>query len=338
MNALVTGATGFLGGHLTRRLLSEEDGVRILARSAERASELRDAGAEVRVGDLRDPEAIRGLAEGVDVVYHLASAIAGPWEDFEAVDVRGTERLLEEAARAGARRFVYASSVAVYAIGEAPHDVRLDETGPVADPERAGNYTRAKVLAEERVREADRAGRVEGVICRLGLIFGPGRSPYFPETPHFGKRVGNWAVVLGDDEFPLPLTYVGNTVEALRLCATVPGAAGEVVNVVDENVPRGEHLERVAALTGERVRLLCLPRLTAYLVGGGVQVAARMLGREAPTSPKLMLDKVRRVGFEATAAREVLGWSPSVSLEDGLRRTVSADSGPRTATAAGAAA
>lgn len=338
MNALVTGATGFLGGHLTQRLLSDGDQVRILARSAERAKELRDAGAEVRVGDLRDPEAIRGLAEGVDVVYHLASAIVGPWEDFEAVDVRGTERLLDEAARAGARRFVYASSVAVYATGETPQDVTLDETGPVADPERAGNYTRAKVLAEQRVREAHGADRIEGVICRLGLIFGPGRSPYFPETPHFGKRIGNWAVVMGDAEFPLPLTFVENTVEALRLCATVPQAAGQVVNVVDENVPRGEYLERLAALTGERLRLLCLPRLTAYVVGGGVQVAARLLGREPPTSPTLMLDKVRRVGFEAAAAREVLGWSPSVPLDEALRRTVSAGSGPRTANAAGAAA
>ncbi len=337
MNALVTGGTGFLGGHLTRRLLSEGDQVRILARSAARAKELRDAGAEVRVGDLRDPEAIRGLAEGSEVVYHLASAIAGPWEDFEAVDVRGTERLLEEATRAGARRFVYASSVAVYAIGEAPQDVTLDETGPVTDPERAGNYTRAKVLAEERVREASRADRVEGVICRLGLIFGPGRSPYFPETPHFGKRFGDWALVLGDAEFPLPLTFVDNTVEALRLCATVPEAAGEVLNVVDENVPRGEYLERLASLTGERVRLLCLPRLTAYLVGGGVQVAARILGREAPTSPTLMLNKVRRVGFEAAAARQVLGWHPRVPLDDALRRTVSSNSSQRTATAAGAA-
>ncbi len=111
MKVLVTGATGFVGSYLTRELLRRGNSVRILARSPERAAALQAAGAEVRLGDLGEAASIQGLAEGIEVIFHLASAIGGSAAMFEQIDVRGTEQLLAEAERAGVRRLVYVGTL-----------------------------------------------------------------------------------------------------------------------------------------------------------------------------------------------------------------------------------
>src|SRR6202012_960756 len=116
MKVLVTGATGFLGSYLTRALIKRGDAVRILARSSERAAQLQAAGVELRVGDLNDPACGRGLADGVETVFHLArSATAASMQEFDRMDVAGTEQLLAEAKRAGVKRFVYVGTLAGYA-------------------------------------------------------------------------------------------------------------------------------------------------------------------------------------------------------------------------------
>jgi len=106
VRALVTGSTGFVGSHLVQALLSRGHTVRILARDRAKAARLEAAGAEVCIGDLASPQGLEGLADNVDTVFHLGSAMYGSAEVFERVDVRGTDWLLREAERARVARFV----------------------------------------------------------------------------------------------------------------------------------------------------------------------------------------------------------------------------------------
>src|SRR3990172_3129349 len=154
MKALVTGATGFIGGHIVDGLLAAGHEVRGLASSAQKATRLEQLGVEVVVGDVTDIDSLSAAARGVDTVFHAAAKVTdwGPWPEFEAVTVRGTENALQAAVDAGVRRFLHVSTVGVYddrAIVQGAG--RITEDTPLVD--RAGGfwgfYAKSKMLAEK---------------------------------------------------------------------------------------------------------------------------------------------------------------------------------------------
>src|SRR3990170_2060234 len=115
-SVLVTGATGFIGGHLAERLVSTGSRVRAVVRRPERAAGLRDAGAEVIAADLSDPETLRGSCEGIEFVFHCGAWLGTPytWDAAYTTNVTGTRAMALEALRAAVARFVHLSSIAVY--------------------------------------------------------------------------------------------------------------------------------------------------------------------------------------------------------------------------------
>ncbi|MEO7965745.1 MAG: NAD-dependent epimerase/dehydratase family protein, partial [Gemmatimonadaceae bacterium] len=175
--ALVTGATGFIGRHLVRLLAERGVRVRAMARDPDRARELAGPNVEVVVGDFGDPAAIEGLAEGVDTIFHLASVMKGTADEFERVDLAGGQRLIDEATRAGVRRFVFTSTMGAFKLGGLRDGSVVTEEMSDA-PERVGQYSRAKLLMEQRLMDANRSGAIEAVVLRPGLVFGEGISPY----------------------------------------------------------------------------------------------------------------------------------------------------------------
>ena len=320
--ALVTGATGFIGRHLVRSLVERGVHVRALARNPDRARQLLGPHVEVVIGDFGDPAVIDGLAEGMDMVFHLASVMRGAWEDFERVDVGGGRHLIDESIRAGVRRFVFTSTLGAYALGDLRDGAVVTEE-MIDDPDRVGPYVRAKLLVERMLREANASGALETVIVRPGIVFGPGTSPFLPHMPHLGTRRGNRFVVFGDGEVRPPLTYVGNTVGALWRCATSPAAPGQTFTLVDDALPtQREFVDRLAELTGEPLAVQTIPRPLAFMVGLGVEGLAGVARRKPPTTRRLLLGKTVKLTFDCSRAREVLGWTSDVSWEDGLRAAV----------------
>ena len=325
--ALVTGATGFIGAHLVRTLADRGVRVRALARNPSKAARLSGPNVEVVIGDVGDPEVIRDLCDGVDVVFHLASVMRGPWEEFERVDVRGGRALIAEAERAGVRRFVFTSTMGAYALAELRDGAVVTED-MIDEPDRVGPYARAKLIVERMLMEAHQAGRIEAVITRPGLVFGPGTSPYLEHLPHLGSKRGDRYITFGDGRVPLQLTYVGNTVEALWKCATVPDAAGHTFTIIDDELPtQREFVSRLADLTGRPLRVAAIPRAAAYLIGAGVEGIAGLARKKAPTTRRLLLGKTVKLAFDTSRAKRVLGWSPEVSWQEGLRRAVEAAPG-----------
>ena len=323
--ALVTGATGFIGSHLVRALTARGVYVRALARDEERGRALAGPNVEVIQGDLADPASLEGLADGMELVFHLASAMRGRWwEDFERIDVDGARRLIGEARRARVNRLVFTSSLGACAVtGLRDGTVVTEEMIDV--PERMGHHARAKLLVEHMLLEAQRAGEFEAVIVRPGLVYGPGASPFLEHVPEFGAIAGNRYRVFGDGRVRPPLAFVDNVVDALWLAATMPGASGETFTIVDEHLPtQREFVARLGALTGRSLRLRTIPRPVASLLGLGAQAAATVLGSPPPTTRRELLARSAKLSYDTSRARRVLGWAPRVRWEEGIRRAVEA--------------
>lgn len=319
MKALVTGATGFIGSALVRRLLQRGDSVRILARSASTAAPLQQLGAEVCLGDLGTATSLAGIAAGVEAVFHLASVMRGSAADFERVDVRGTEQLLAEAGRCGVGRFIYAGTLAGYPpIGR--HERRIiDESTPLDDSGRLGNYALAKARCERLVLAA--SGRAtECVVVRLGLVCGIGTS-VFP--PHVCRAIGrNWVVLFGDGGVRLPLVLIDNAVEALLLAATVPGVGGETFHVVDdESLTQREYLEWLRQCTGGVPHVLRLPLVAYYGLGLVSELSAKARHAEPETTRYRIRSRLAHVRWDCSKARRLLQWQPRLSLREGLARS-----------------
>lgn len=321
--ALVTGATGFVGSHLVRKLLSQGYSVRVLARNEGRAGPLAKAGAEVRVGDLGEPDSLVGIAEGMDVIFHLGSAMRGNAAAFERIDQRGTERLIEEAARAGVRRLVFAGTLACYPLGQQRNGAIINELCPFDETGLLGNYARAKVQAESAVLSAARSGRMEGVVVRLGLVCGEGAS-IFPA--HVCQKItGNWVVLYGDGRVPLPLTYIDNAVDALILGAEVPGISGESFNIVDDDsLTQHQYLDLLRSSLGGAPKVLRMPRLAYYTLGLITEVAAALRKKEPATTRYRIRNRLVPVRWDCSKARRMLNWRPQVPLLQGLTQTFSA--------------
>jgi 2-alkyl-3-oxoalkanoate reductase len=317
MKSLVTGATGFVGSYLTRALIHRGDSVRILARTPERARALQAAGAEVRLGDLGQPGSVQGIAEGIDVVFHLASAIGASAEVFEQIDIRGTEQLLIEAERAGVRRVVYVGTLAGYPLARQSAGALIDERSPFDDTGLLGNYARAKSRAESLISAANRRGGIETVIVRLGLVCGVGASVLPAHVCQPLSR--DWVVLFGDGNVPLPLTYIDNAVDALMLAATAQGVAGESFNIVDDDVlTQRQYLALLRQVAGQKPGVLRVPVISYYALGLVSEIAAAARKKEPTTNRYRIKTRLAHVRWDCSKAKHMLQWRPRVPLRDGL--------------------
>ena len=260
---LITGATGFVGGHLAEAARARGWAVRTLARPGSDTALLDRLGVEVCRGDLADPEAVGKAVEGVDFVFHCAAKVgdSGPVEEYRAVNVGGLRNLLEACQGRPLRRFVHFSSLGVYA---ARHHHGTDETEPL--PRRhVDGYTQTKVEAEELALQYQREHGVPVVVLRPGFIYGPRDRTVMPRIVQ--RLAARQVHYLGGDRRALNTIYVGNLVEAVFLAAEKPDAVGQVYNLTDgEVVTRQRFFEAVCGGLNLPTPHQRLPRWLAGLV------------------------------------------------------------------------
>jgi nucleoside-diphosphate-sugar epimerase len=317
VRVLVTGATGFTGGHLVRWLRAHGDDVRALVRDAARAGELREAGVELVGGDLKDSASLARAVEGVEVVYHIAAIYRQAGlrdEEYRAVNADAVRTIVETAARAGVRRVVHCSTVGVHGDVERPP---ANEDAPL----RPGDiYQLTKLEGEEAARTAAREAGVEVVIARPTGIYGPGDRRLLKLFRGTARRR---FVILGDGKIFYHLTYIDDLVEGFRLCGTVPGVAGRTYILAGGEVTT---LNELVAMIAEEARVpppkLHLPVWPFWTAGALCEAVCTPFGLEPPIYRRRVDFFTKSRAFDISRARAELGYNPQVGLRDGIRRTL----------------
>jgi len=308
MRFLVTGANGFVGKPLCAELLRQGHAVRAAIRSS---AQLPDGVEAVAVGDIDGDTDWADALQGVEVVIHLAARVhvmkdtaTDPLAEFLKVNLHGTENLARQAARAGVKRLVYVSSIKVN--GEETYSQRSYTEQNAPAPKDA--YGVSKWQAEQALRRIAQEAKLEVVIVRPPLVYGPGVK-------------GNFISLLAaiDNGIPLPLAgainkrslvYVGNLASALIACATHAAAAGQTYLVRDgEDVSTALLVEKIAAALGRKPR-------SFNISPGLLRAAAIVLGRSAQVDRLFGSLRVNDAKL-----RSELGWVPPFTLEQGLRIT-----------------
>lgn len=317
MPALVTGATGFLGAALARRLIADGDSVRVLARAMTKASPLAERGAEVVQGDITDRKAVEAALRGVDVVYHLAGKLLvpdAPPEEYYRTHVEGTRTLLAcSLGRMGIERLVHCSTTGVLGpTGDTP----ADETAPAA-PTNA--YEDSKWRAEVLVREAVHNG-LPAAIVRPGLVYGPGDL----------HLLGFFKVVqrglfrpIGDRPTWLHPIYVDDLVDAFIRCAYDPQAVGECFHIAGQKpVTLGSLATAMAAAMGVPPPRGTMPLFVARVAALAAELLPHGLKHMAPmTQDRLRFLTSSRV-YDVSKAERLLDFKAPTELATGMALTV----------------
>lgn len=300
---LVTGASGFVGWHVARRLLARGETVRALVRAFSSVPEL---DVERVTGDLRDPESLARAAEGCGVVYHVAADYR-LWSknpaDLYQSNVDGTRNVLTAARAAGVERFVYTSTVGC--IGIPPHGIG-DETSPVSVEEMSGTYKRSKFLAEEVALEFARSGFPVVIV-----------NPTAPMGDHDFKPTPTGQIILDFLRGAMPayidtglnVVHVEDVAEG-HLLACDRGRVGERYILGSENMTLRQILAMLAEITGRKAPSIEIPYAVAYLAGVVTTAWANVSG----TAPRAPLEAVKmarkKMWVTHDKAAVELGYSP----------------------------
>lgn len=318
MLVLVTGASGFIGRRLVRRLRSDGRAVRALVLPGEDIAGVGElADCEIARGDVSDRGAMRAAVAGCDRVYHLA-AVVGDWGDearFERVNVDGTRYLLEAATAAGCERFLMVSSIVVY--GSRMRTAVCDEDSPREHG--VGPYSRTKRASEEVALDYHGFGRVPVTIVRPGNVYGAGSDVWVDSL--LGVIRAGQALLIDGGAGDAVLAHVDNVVDVIARAADCAGAAGRIYNANDgSGVTWRAYLNDLAALIDAPAPTRSVPVPLAWTLALGFENtwrALRRTGRPLLTREAVTL-LASREPVPVERARRELGYHPIVSYADAM--------------------
>jgi nucleoside-diphosphate-sugar epimerase len=321
ITALVTGGGGFVGRAVVDQLLARGDQVRSLARGA--YPHLAESGVQVLRGDLADPQAVAEACEGCDVVFHVAAkaGIWGPYRGYHQANVVGTQNILAACRRLGVRRLVYTSSPGVIFDGRSM--VGVDESVPYPARHHS-HYGATKALAEQAVLAAN-DDTLRTVALRPHLIWGPRDNHIVPRLLR-QARAGTLRRV-GDGSNVVDTTYIDDAARAHVLAADAleqnPRAAGRPFFISQgEPTPLWELIDRILDAAGYPPVTRSVPTRVAWTAGGALEAVYTLLRLEGePRMTRFVAHELATSHwFDITAARTELGYEPTTSIADGLKR------------------
>jgi 2-alkyl-3-oxoalkanoate reductase len=324
MHALVTGAGGFLGLYIVEQLVARGESVRAYCRGE--SPELRRLGVEIIQGDLRDRDRAIAACAGVDTVFHVGgvSGIWGPWRHYYETNTLGTQHVIEGCRRHGVGRLVYTSSPSVTFDGR--DQCGVDESAPYATRWLC-HYPHSKALAEQSVLGANGTGGLLTCALRPHLIWGPRDRHLIPRLLE-RQRAGQLRRI-GDGRNLIDITYVENAAlahlqaaDALRPGSPACGRAyfisqGEPVNC-------WQWIDQILALVGQPPVQRSISLRLAW-TAGAVLEAIHGVAR-SQSEPRMTRFLAAQLGrshyFNIGRAKADFGYSPAVSVAEGMRRLI----------------
>jgi len=322
MKALVTGATGFVGGALARRLRANGAEVTGIGRNTEVGTKLEAQGIRFVRADIADAEAIREVCRDQDIVFHSA-ALASPWgrpADFYASNVTGTENVIRGCMDQQVGRLVYVSTPSIYFEHKDRLNVKEDDPLP-ARP--VTEYARTKLQAEQAIDRAHHDG-LPVITIRPRAIFGPGDTTILPRL--IDRLQSGRLPVIGDARNESDMTYIDNVVDALLLCAESPDSTlGKKYNITNgQPVRMWEMIKKLTAELGIPYPKRQVPYWVVDGIAGGMEIAYSLIpGQPEPPLTRYSVAVIcRSTTLDISAARRDLGYEPRVSIEEGFERFV----------------
>ena len=319
MTALVTGAAGFVGLSLVRRLRDDGERVRALALPGDRRlPELRALDVEVVEADVTDAAAIAPHFAGVERVFHVAALVHGwhPWERYRAVNVGGTQVVARAARAAGARRLVHISTSDVFGIPR--RGELLDESHPFdywREP-----YPDTKIEGEQWLWQFHRESGLPISVIYPGWVYGPGDEALFPG---FAQAIRDGLLVFWQRDTKLAWAHVDNLADAIAMVGRDPAAVGQGYLVHDDaDGPTLEEISaRLATILGKSLTPRYVPYGLAFAAAAIAQTAWRVLRLKG--GPPVLTADVKAFGFRfrlASAKIHALGWTPRIGIAEGMEQ------------------
>ncbi len=313
---LVTGATGFLGQYLVRRLAVDYR-VFALGRNLEKGRELEKYGAVFCPGDFTDGQSCAKYFRGVKYVIHSGalSTVWGKWEDFYQINVLGTAQIAQWCYENHVQRLVYLSSPSVYTEKRDQYEIREEDVPKSND---LNGYIHSKLMAERELKKWEKKG-LETVILRPRGLIGIGDTSLVPRLLQANERIG--IPLFHGGRNLVDLTSVENVALACELAMTADGASGQVFNITNgEPAEFKELLDLFLESAGEKAHYRKLPFPLVYLIASGLEKVYRLL--KISGEPPLTRYTVCTLGFGQTMdisrAKEVLGYQPEKSLRESI--------------------
>lgn len=313
---LVTGATGFTGGHLVRHLAQRSEfHVRALVRSQAKADELAALGVEVFIGDKSQPETLPAALSGVEIVFGIAALYrdTASREEMFAVNEQGVLNILTAAAQAGVKRYVHCSTVGVHGhIENAP----ADEGAPYAPGD---EYQESKLAGELIAQRFQQESPMEVVIVRPAGIYGPGDTRFLKMFKAIKK--GRFAMI-GHGDVGYHLIHIDDLVHGLVLAGTHPEVANETFILAgEERVTLNELAHVIAEATEGKVLPFKVPYQPVFYTGWLMEVVCAPLGISPPLYRRRVKFFSNVRSFDISKAKQMLGFRPRVSVREGIRQT-----------------
>jgi nucleoside-diphosphate-sugar epimerase len=324
MKVLVTGAAGFLGGHLIDMLVERGDEVRAMVRPVEDTSYLRTVpNIEIVNGDLTDPASLKRAVQGVERVYNIA-AKTGPWGPeavYRAINVKGVSDLIYASMDAGVKRIVHTSSITVYG-----HNLSglVTESHPFHAEDNP--YSRTKITGEKMIDSLVNDKNAPVIIVRPGWIYGPRDKASFAK--YVGMVESKKLFFFGSGKNIVATVYVRDVAQGLIKAGDADDRfVGRAYNLCnDEWITQEEYLNTIAEALGMDPLLIHAPFTPLYAAGRSAELAWRALGRQNAAPPPLTTYGITLQGrdqqFSIQRAREDLGYAPEYDIKRGVAEGV----------------
>jgi nucleoside-diphosphate-sugar epimerase len=319
MKVMLTGATGFIGTHLVRRLVEEGHTVRTLVRNSSKLTHLRELPVDVTWGDIRDKSSLIEASKDVEVIYHLASLRDRWGRDDETMEVnfRGTRSLLDAASRNGVGRFIYCSSVSVFGF---PSLLPIDESFPY-QPVVA--YGVSKMESEILVRDYGSKYGLPWVIVRPVITYGPGDKNGF--LTKLIRLVSNrLCPLIGSGNNRVHLCYIEDTTRGLLLAMRDKALGRDYIIAGRNPVTIRDLAGSIEKTLQNRALRLRIPIWLGKLTGSAIETWYKSMGLE--DSPPIDRHKVDMVAkdrcYDISRAEKELGFTPQVDYAEGFEKTI----------------
>jgi len=312
----ITGATGFLGSHLTTRLIDEGYQINILARDEGKAKQLAHQAVNVVIGDIADPEAAKRLCEGCQYVVHLVSnfrTASGPPESYHHINVDGTKNIYNAANGAGVSRFVHCSTIGVHGSVKVSPATEETEFAP------GDLYQETKLEAEQYVTEQAGKTTMELVVVRPTSMYGPGDMRMLKMFKMLKKRT---FFKVGPCQENFHAVYIDDIVDGFIKAIETPGIDKEKLLIGGSDyLPLENYIDVVARAVGAPPPKLRFPYPLFYYAAIVCEKIFRPFGVEPPLHVRRVRFFKNNRAFNIDKAKRVLGYAPKVSLEEGMKRT-----------------